>query len=77
MIGSSFPYVEFLPEEGKVKAVQIDVAPRNLSLRYPMDVALHGDARNTLRALLPYLDKKQDTAWREQIVEWTSDWWTV
>jgi pyruvate dehydrogenase (quinone) len=77
MIGSSFPYVEFLPKEGKVKAVQIDIAPRNLSLRFPMDVALHGDARHTLRALLPYLDKKTDRAWREQIEEWTRHWWSV
>jgi pyruvate dehydrogenase (quinone) len=67
MIGSSFPYVEFLPKEGKVKAVQIDVAPRNLSLRYPMNVALHGDARNTLRALLPYLEYKRDRAWRARV----------
>jgi pyruvate dehydrogenase (quinone) len=77
MIGSSFPYVEFLPKEGKVKAVQIEVAPRNLSLRYPMDVALHGDARNTLRALLPYLEYKRDRAWRARIEEWTRHWWEI
>jgi len=77
MIGSSFPYVEFLPKEGKVKAVQIDISPRNLSLRYPMDVALHGDTRHTLRALLPYLEKKTDRSWREQIEKWTAEWWSV
>jgi pyruvate dehydrogenase (quinone) len=77
MIGSSFPYVEFLPKEGKVKAVQIEVAPRNLSLRYPMDVALHGDARSTLRALLPYLEHKQDRGWRARVEEWTRHWWEV
>jgi pyruvate dehydrogenase (quinone) len=77
MIGSSFPYVEFLPKEGKVKAVQIDVAPRNLSLRYPMDVALHGDTRNTLRALLPYLDYKRDRGWRARVEEWTRHWWEI
>ena len=77
MIGSSFPYVEFLPKEGKVKAVQIEVAPRNLSLRYPMDVALHGDARNTLRALLPYLEYKRDRAWRARVEEWTRHWWEI
>jgi pyruvate dehydrogenase (quinone) len=77
MIGSSFPYVEFLPKEGKVKAIQIDVAPRNLSLRYPMDVALHGDARLTLRALLPYLEYKRDRGWRARVEEWTRHWWEV
>jgi pyruvate dehydrogenase (quinone) len=77
MIGSSFPYVEFLPKEGKVKAVQIEVAPRNLSLRYPMDVALHGDTRHTLRALLPYLEKKQDRGWRARIEEWNRHWWEI
>jgi len=77
MIASTFPYEEFLPKEGKVKAVQIEIAPRNLSLRYPMDVALHGDARHTLRALLPYLERKQDRSWRDQIEGWVKDWWEV
>jgi pyruvate dehydrogenase (quinone) len=77
MIGSSFPYAEFLPEEGKVKAVQIDIAPRMLALRYPMDVALHGDAAPTLRLLLSLVAHKQDRAWREKIEGWVADWWEV
>ena len=53
MVGSSFPYSEFLPTEGQAKAIQIDLAARNLSIRYPMDLALVGDAKDTLAELLP------------------------
>lgn len=77
MVGSSFPYVEFLPEEGKVRAVQIDLSPRMLSLRYPMDVSLHGDAAQTLRALLPLLERKEDRRWRRDIESWVAHWWQV
>ena len=55
MIGSGFPYSEFLPKEGQARGVQIDIAPEMLSLRYPMEVNLVGDAAETLRALLPLL----------------------
>src|SRR6478752_1950458 len=67
MIGSGFPYSEFLPEEGQAKAVQIDIAPEMLSLRYPMEVNLVGDSAETLRALLPLLRDKTDHSWRKQI----------
>src|SRR5689334_20857159 len=60
MIGSGFPYAEFLPEEGQARAVQIDIAPEMLSLRYPMEVNLVGDSAETLRALLPLLRDKTD-----------------
>ena len=58
MVGTSFPYSEFLPSEGQAKAIQIDLAGRNLSLRYPMDLALIGDAKDTLAELLPLLHPK-------------------
>lgn len=77
MIGSGFPYAEWLPEEGKVKGVQIDLAPRMLGLRYPMDVNLHGDAAETLRVLLPFLQRKTDRSWRTKIEGWVRDWWQV
>src|SRR5919109_769993 len=67
MVGSSFPYSEFLPKEGDVKAVQIDLDPRMIGIRYPMDVHLVGDAAETLRALAPKLERKDDRTWREQI----------
>jgi pyruvate dehydrogenase (quinone) len=57
MVGTTFPYAEFLPKEGAVKAVQIDIDGRNLAIRYPCDVNLTGDAADTLRALLPLLQR--------------------
>jgi len=77
MIGSSFPYSEFLPEEGKAKGVQIDLDARMLSLRYPMDVNLVGDSRETLRALIPLLEPKSDRSWRETIEKSVARWWEV
>jgi len=59
MVGSSFPYSEFLPKEGQARGVQIDIAGRMLGIRYPMEVNLVGDSAETLRALLPYLRRKQ------------------
>src|SRR6185437_6109151 len=55
MVGSSFPYSEFLPEEGKAKGIQIDIDGRLIGIRYPMDVNLVGDSAETLRALIPLL----------------------
>ena len=75
MVGSGFPYAEFLPKEGKARGVQIDLQPDMLSLRYPMDVNLVGDSKETLRLLLPMLEPKQDSAWRETISGWTEAWW--
>ena len=77
MVGSSFPYSEFLPEEGKARAVQIDIDGRMLSIRYPMEVNLTGDAKETLRALIPLLRRKTDRAWREQLEGEIRDWWDV
>ena len=77
MIGTSFPYSEWLPKEGQARGVQIDIKPRMLSLRYPMEVALCGDSGETLRALLPLLERKQDRSFRTDIEKWVSDWWDV
>ncbi|HEY7691841.1 MAG TPA: thiamine pyrophosphate-requiring protein [Gaiellaceae bacterium] len=77
MVGSSFPYSEFLPEEGKARAVQIDIDARLIGIRYPMDVNLVGDARETLRALLPRLERKTDRSWQESIVDQVDQWWQL
>ncbi|WP_312545951.1 thiamine pyrophosphate-requiring protein [Pantoea eucalypti] len=77
MIGSGFPWTEFLPEEGKARAVQIDIDPAMLGLRYPSEVNLHGDAAETLRALLPLLEHKADRSWQEDIAVQVRDWWTL
>jgi pyruvate dehydrogenase (quinone) len=77
MVGSSFPYSEFLPEEGKARGVQIDIDARMLSIRYPMEVPLIGDAAETLQALLPLLERKADRGWRGWIESMTAKWWKV
>jgi pyruvate dehydrogenase (quinone) len=75
MIGSNFPYSEFLPKPGQAKGIQIDIDGRLLSIRYPMDVNLIGDSRETIRALLPLLVRKSDRAWRSRIETHIADWW--
>ncbi len=77
MVGSSFPYSEFLPKPGNARGVQIDINGANLSLRYPMEVNLIGDSAATLRALLPMLSQKTDTSWRDEIASGLKDWWKV
>jgi len=67
MVGSGFPYSEFLPKEGRARGVQIDLQPNMLSIRYPMEVNLVGDARETLKALLPLLQEKSDRSWRQTV----------
>lgn len=75
MVGSSFPYSEFLPTTGQAKGVQIDIAPRMLSIRYPMDLALVGDAKDTLAELLPLLHRKSNREWQDEIVKNVTTWW--
>jgi pyruvate dehydrogenase (quinone) len=75
MVGSGFPYSEFLPKEGQARGVQIDIEPGMLSLRYPMEVNLVGDSAATLKALLPLLQQKADDSWRKEIEGWVADWW--
>jgi len=77
MVGSSFPFGEFLPEEGAARGVQIDINPGMLGLRYPMEVNLVGDSAETLRALLPMLERKNDHAWREKIERDIVKWWNT
>jgi len=77
MVGTSFPYSEFLPKEGQARGVQIDIQPRMLSLRYPMEVPLHGDTQLTLQALLPLMKHKEDRSWRHKIENEVTDWWQV
>jgi len=74
MVGSSFPYSEFLPKPGQARGVQIDIDGRMLGLRYPMDVNLVGDARETLLALIPLLAQKQAGPWRERILRNNAEW---
>ena len=77
MVGSSFPYSEFLPDEGKARGVQIDIDGRMLSIRYPMEVNLTGDSKETLRALIPLLKRKSDRTWREKLEKEIVEWWKL
>jgi pyruvate dehydrogenase (quinone) len=77
MIGSSFPYSEWLPKPGQARGVQIDIDGRHLAMRYPMEVPLAGDAKATLQALIPHLRRKEDRRWQEQIVGDVDRWWRI
>lgn len=75
MIGTGFPWAEFLPPDGQVRAVQIDVDAAMLGLRYPTEVNLHGGAKETLEALIPLIHAKADRSWRDGIEAGVADWW--
>jgi pyruvate dehydrogenase (quinone) len=75
MVGTGFPWSEFLPKDGAARAVQIDIDASMLSLRYPADVNLHGDAADTLKALLPLIRRKDDRSWASQIESNIAAWW--
>ncbi|MEV6444930.1 thiamine pyrophosphate-requiring protein [Amycolatopsis sp. NPDC051716] len=75
IVGSNFPYSQFLPDFGQARAVQIDLDGRLIGMRYPTEVNLVGDSAATLRALLPKLTSKPDRAWRETIEKNVASWW--
>jgi pyruvate dehydrogenase (quinone) len=75
MVGTGFPWSEFLPKDGAARAVQIDIDASMLSLRYPADVNLHGDAAATLTALIPLLKRKEDRDWSKTIEGNIASWW--
>ncbi|WP_219417048.1 thiamine pyrophosphate-requiring protein [Pseudonocardia nigra] len=74
-VGSNFPYTQFMPEFGQARAVQIDIDPTFIGMRYPYEVNLVGDAAATLRALIPLLERKTERSWREGIEEDVARWW--
>jgi pyruvate dehydrogenase (quinone) len=76
-IGSSFPYTQFMPKLDQAKAVQIDIDPTLIGMRYPYDVNLVGDATATLRALIPHLQRKEDRSWHEDVCSGVERWWEV
>ncbi|MEB3371385.1 thiamine pyrophosphate-requiring protein [Saccharopolyspora mangrovi] len=77
MIGASFPYSQYLPEFEQARAVQIDIDPMMIGMRYPFEVNLLGDAKATLQALLPRLRRKTERAWREKVENGVRDWWEL
>jgi len=77
MVGTSFPYLEFLPKPGRVRGVQIDIDPERLGLRYPVSVGLLGDSKKTLQELLPLLKRKQNRTFLETIQDEMEQWWKL
>ena len=77
MVGSSFPYSQFMPEWGQARAVQVDLDGTMIGIRYPMDCLLVGDSAETLRALLPMLRRKEDRSWQQKITEEVTRWWEI
>ena len=74
-VGSSFPYTQFLPAFDQARAVQIDIDGKYVGMRYPYELNLVGDARATLQALIPLLERKEDRSWRENIEAKVTRWW--
>jgi pyruvate dehydrogenase (quinone)/pyruvate oxidase len=77
MIGTSFPYIEFLPKPGKARGVQIDVDPVRIGLRYPVEAALVGDSRRTLQELLPLLNRNENRSFLEEAQKNMKEWWQL
>jgi pyruvate dehydrogenase (quinone) len=74
MVGSNFPFADWLPEEGQARGVQIDIDGRHIGLRYPMEAQLVGDAQQTLEALIPLIERKADRGWFEDIERGVARW---
>ena len=77
MIGTSFPYAEWLPQPDKVKAIEIDLDARLIGIRLPNEVNLVGDSADTLRELMPHLQRKEDRSWRLEIEGEIERWWQI
>jgi pyruvate dehydrogenase (quinone) len=76
-VGSNFPYTQFLPDLDQARAVQIDRSGKWIGMRYPYEINLVGDAKSTLQALIPLLERKTDRSWRDRIEKWVASWWTT
>ena len=77
MVGTSFPYIEFLPKPGQARAVQIELDPKRIGLRYPVEVGLVGDSRRTLQRLLPMLRRNKYRKFLEKAQSGMRDWWEL
>ena len=77
MVGTSFPYIEFLPKPGQARAVQVDIDAARIGLRYPVEVGLVSDGRRTLQELLPLLTRNEDRKFLKQAQAGMQQWWTL
>ena len=74
LLGTNYPYGQFLPKTGGARAIQVDLKPEQLGLRYPTELNLWGDVKSTLRALIPLLTQTEDLSWQESISEEMQKW---
>jgi pyruvate dehydrogenase (quinone)/pyruvate oxidase len=77
MVGTSFPYIEFMPKPGQARGVQIDLDPTRIGLRYPVEVGLAGDSARTLQALIPMLQRHDDRRFLESARRGMKEWWAL
>jgi pyruvate dehydrogenase (quinone)/pyruvate oxidase len=77
MIGTSFPFSDYLPKPGKATGIQLDLKPERIGLRYPIEVGLVGDSKLTLQALLPLIHTKPENGFLQKVQEKTKDWWQL
>ncbi len=77
IVGSCFPYLEFLPKKGQARGVQIDINPTRIGLRYPVEVGLAGDSKRTLRELLPLLKRSEHRGFLDKAQEGMKKWWRL
>jgi pyruvate dehydrogenase (quinone) len=76
-VGSNFPYTQFMPGLDQARAIQIDRSGKWIGMRYPYELNLVGDAKTTLQALIPLLQRKSDRAWRQEIEDNVAEWWNT
>src|SRR5579864_1908444 len=77
LVGTSFPYIEFMPKPGQARGVQIELDPKRIGLRYPVEIGLVGDSRNTLRELIPLLRRNSDRSFLQAAQEGMKEWWKI
>jgi pyruvate dehydrogenase (quinone)/pyruvate oxidase len=77
IVGSSFPYIEFMPKPGQAQGVQIELDPKRIGMRYPVEVGLVGDSANTLKELIPLLRRNEDRSFLSAAQAGMKDWWEV
>lgn len=74
MLGTNYPYSQFLPKSGQARAIQVDLKPEQMGLRYPTELNLWGDVKQTLTALIPLLEQKTDLSWQEEVAHGMVEW---
>lgn len=74
LLGTNYPYAQFMPKSGQARGIQVDLKPEQMGLRYPTELNLWGDVRETLAALIPHLEDKTDKSWQQGIVESMKEW---